>query len=139
MADIEEEIDKLLEAIQELHVFVSRYTNIPQMNWTHSMHFLYVKECDLPNIYFKVERLEVKDYYRYDELFDAISEYNKIYFEMREYTGNGRLQPWDFRQLEILDGGDDWEEEEQYRNSVKYLYKLKEMKLFPEKYVYSEG
>jgi hypothetical protein len=140
--DFESELNNLLYCVGELYHFVENYVTIPQMHWAHTQWFnhYYYQQCPIAHnhiIDFLDDLDEDDTMVDHDRLFDIISEYNTIFQRLRDRTSEARIKPWHFREYEILQGSDNYEDDEEYERAIRYIYTFKGLDSFPRKYKYT--
>lgn len=142
MVDLLYELKSLRKRANELRLHVSNYTDILKMYHDYSMWFSnFARSLEsvimILDAYIDVAYIDLIDG-DFGTLFEFISQYNEMYEEYEEYTRSGMLKPWDFREIEILDGTYEIQSYIEYKNSVKSLYDLNNLDEFPKKFVYLE-
>ena len=139
MIDFKKELDQMYDSLVEIAMFAENYVRVPQMHWSHALYFshLYFTDCAKvqQQISDYIDDLENSHEGSYERLFKCIVLYNNIFFDIQDYTKEGRMKPWHYRHQEICEGGDDFEDELEYERSLKYLFSFKNLKI-PEKYIY---
>lgn len=143
MVDLLFELKSLKKRTGDLYNFAVKYFDILKMHFIHRSFFF--QFCDQIIDYFiklnaYTDRVEsVWNFGDFGTLFGLIATYNKLYEDLEEYTYNGALKPWDYRDQEIVEGTDDITEYLNYKKSVIYLYDFHDSLIqFPKKFIYLE-